>query len=407
MGRKNSLDKDLAALDELIEEITTDAYGDDEQLWAFRQVIEDDVTLPADGFVIGEPVSVVEIDYGGNTRRGLTAKCRRENDSVYIVAASEVTFPEGSAGARYVEAYRRWLGLDPHPGEAQIPARRKRRHKATDDDLDLSRPVELIALAVKESVVRCRILGSDRVLTLRSGGLWDVAPGEIVTVAPRKQWRYANNPYLSGEIVSSRLDVSALGLVPLKLQAVGTWNPEKEYWGEEDEPIEEWAKPISARRERPAFEMEQVLPGADPEELSDPIIDAVDLKDAGNRHEAVKLLMELCEFDLRCLDAHAHLGHFIFDSHPQKAIRHYEVGLRIGELSLPAGFDGALPWGHIDNRPFLRCLQGYGLSLWRLKRFAEAALVFERMLWLNPSDNQGIRFLIDDVRDGNPWRAEK
>jgi len=53
-----------------------------------------------------------------------------------------------------------------------------------DNDIDLNRPVELIALAVKGSVVRCRILGSDRVITLRSGGLWDVAPGEIVTVAP-------------------------------------------------------------------------------------------------------------------------------------------------------------------------------------------------------------------------------
>ncbi len=407
MNRKSSIDKNLAALDKLIEEITTDAYGDDEQLWAFRQVIEDNVTLPADGFVIGEPVSVVEIDYGGNTRRGLTAKCRREDGSVHVVAASEVTFPEGSVGARYVAAYRRWLGLDPYPGEAQVPARRKRRHKATDVDLDLSCPVELIALAVKPSVARCRILGSNRVLTLRAGGLWNVAPGEIVTVAPRKQWRYANNPYLSGEIVSSRLDVSALGLMPLKLQAMGRWNPEKEYWGEEDDPIEEWAKPIIARGERPAFEMEQVLPGADPEDLSDPILDAVDLKDAGNRHEAVRLLMELCESDLRCLDAHAHLGHFVFDNHPQKAIRHYEVGLRIGELSLPAGFDGTLPWGHVDNRPFLRCLHGYGLCLWRLKRFAEAALVFERMLWLNPSDNQGIRFRIDDVRAGNPWRAEE
>src|SRR4030042_3177749 len=111
MDRKNSIEKDLAVLDELIEEITTDACGDDEELGAFRQVIEDDVTLPADGFVIGEPVSVVEIDYGGNTRRGLTAKCHREDDSVYIVAASEVTFPEGSAGARHVAAYRRWLGL--------------------------------------------------------------------------------------------------------------------------------------------------------------------------------------------------------------------------------------------------------------------------------------------------------
>jgi hypothetical protein len=135
MGRKNSIDKDLAALDELIGGITTDAYGDDEQLWAFRQAIENDVTLPADGFVIGEPVSIVEIDYGGNTRRGLTAKCRREDGSVHVVAASEVTFPEGSVGGRYIAAYRRWLGLDPSPGEAQPSTHRKRRHKAADDDL--------------------------------------------------------------------------------------------------------------------------------------------------------------------------------------------------------------------------------------------------------------------------------
>jgi hypothetical protein len=46
--------------------------------------------------VIGEPVSVVELDYGGNTRRGLTAKCRREDGSVYVVAASEVTFSEAT-----------------------------------------------------------------------------------------------------------------------------------------------------------------------------------------------------------------------------------------------------------------------------------------------------------------------
>ena len=53
--------KKIEALDKLIEEITVDAYGDDEQLWAFRQVFEDDVALPADGFVIGIPVSVIAV----------------------------------------------------------------------------------------------------------------------------------------------------------------------------------------------------------------------------------------------------------------------------------------------------------------------------------------------------------
>ncbi len=72
MSQGGQRDNDLTALDDLIERITVDAYGDDEQLGAFQQAFEDDVTLPADGFVIGEPVSVIDIDYDGNERRGLT-----------------------------------------------------------------------------------------------------------------------------------------------------------------------------------------------------------------------------------------------------------------------------------------------------------------------------------------------
>ena len=170
---------------------------------------------------------------------------------------------------------------------------------------------------------------------------------------PGKQWSYAGHRYLSGEIEPTRLDVTALGLVPLKLEDQGLWTPNEHYWGEEDEPIEEWAEPIIARGPRPAFEMEQIVPGRDPDDFdSDPICESNDLKDAGDRAAAYKLLMELGQGDLRCLDAHAHLGNFVSDHGPKDAIRHYEVGVRIGELSLPSDVDGLLPWGHIDNRPF-------------------------------------------------------
>ncbi|OHD74920.1 MAG: hypothetical protein A2177_11140 [Spirochaetes bacterium RBG_13_68_11] len=79
------------------------------------------------------------------------------------------------------------------------------------------------------------------------------------------------------------------------------------------------------------------------------------------------------------------------------------MGVRIGELSLAPNFDGLLPWGLIDNRPFLRCMHGFGLCLWRLGRFEEAGRIFDRMLWLNPADNQGVRFVIDEVRAGTAW----
>jgi len=396
--------KPLKALDELIKEIIIDAHGDDEQLSAFRQAFEDNVQLPADGFVIDEPVSVIQVDYDGNERRGVTARCRREDGSEHVVAVPEVVFPQGSPGARYIGAYRRWLNIDPYPAVGRVPASRKRQHKATTEDFGLSKPVDLVVLAVMKRAARCRLPGSGRTITLRASRLWDVFPGEVVTVKGKKQWLYGGHPYLSGEILSSRLEVEFLNLVPLGIQDMGMWDPAEEYWGEADGPIEEWAQPIIAAGTRPMFEMEQVLPGAGPDDsFDDPIIRSNDLKEAGEREEAQEILMDLCQADLRCLDAHSHLGNFIFEHRPQDAIRHYETGLRIGELSLGNDFSGVLPWGLIDNRPFLRCMHGYGLCLWCLERFDEAERIFDRMLWLNPTDNQGVRFLIDEVKAGIVW----
>jgi len=92
-----------------------------------------------------------------------------------------------------------------------------------------------------------------------------------------------------------------------------------------------------------------------------------------------------------------------FDSWPREALQHYEIGVRIGELSLGQNFAGVLWWGLVDNRPFLRCMKGYGLCLWRLGRADAAASVFDRLLWLNPGDSQGIRFLLAAIRDGRIW----
>ncbi len=290
--------------------------------------------------------------------------------------------------------------------ETKNSSRSRRQHKITADDIDLSKPVELIALSIKERTARCRLLGSDRTVTLRAGGIRDVVPGAIVTVKPQKQWRYAGHPYLSGEIQSTWIDAKALDLMPLGLADMGMWDPEEHYWGEEGEPIEEWTRPIIAYGARPMFEMEQVLPDQNLDDpFDDPITRSNDLKDAGQRADAVKILMDLCQADLRCLDAHSHLGNFVFDHHPQDPIRHYEVGFRIGKLSLGNDFNGVLPWGHIDNRPFLRCMHGYGLCLWRLERFDEAERIFDQMLWLNPSDNLGVRFLIDEVKAKISWEA--
>jgi hypothetical protein len=180
------------------------------------------------------------------------------------------------------------------------------------------------------------------------------------------------------------------------------WNPTEEYWGEEGEPIMDCFKPIIDAGPRPSFEMEQILPGFDPDEPdSDPIGRAVDLYEAGDVDGSERVLHQCLEEDLRVLDAHAHLGNWSFRAGArrlaaERAQKNYEAGVAIGELSLGPNFRDVLLWGQIDNQPF-RCLHGLGLCRWASGDLQGARVIFERMLWLSPSDNQGARFCLAQV----------
>ena len=303
------------------------------------------------------------------------------------MSLANVDAEAGSPLAGLVDRYRALLGLEAAPPK--------------DDEIAPGSELELVVLAVKDSAASCRVLEGGQRVTLRASGIWDLVPGEIATVRVKKLWLHAGTTYVSGEPLSSRLDVARLGLTPLKLERRHDFDPAEEEWGEEDEPRPQWLETIIARGVRPRFEMERVIPGADLTNWdTDPIVEASELIQAGEHRGARALLMRELREDLRCLDAHVHLGNHIFDFRPKEALRHYEAGVRIGELSLGAGFEGVLPWSLIDNRPFLRCLHGYGLALWSLGRSAEAKANFERMLSLNPTDSQGARFLVDALERG-------
>jgi len=223
-----------------------------------------------------------------------------------------------------------------------------------------------------------------------------------------RTWVFGHTRYAKGLITESRLDLPRLELEPLALEELGPWDPEDEEWLFEggDHPI---YQEIRAAGERSLYEMEQVLP-EDAVKLQweeDPILEAAELSAAGEVGEAEDLLGELLTADLRCLDAHAHLGNLELSSTWPGAVdragRHHRAGVEIAELTLGRGFRGLLPWGFIDNRPYLRCLHGHGLCLWRQRDLGGAAEIFRCMLWLNPGDNQGIRFLLANVEDGRAW----
>ncbi|MGH8990635.1 MAG: calcium-binding protein [Acidimicrobiia bacterium] len=74
-------------LDDLIEEVIVDAYGEDEQLWSFRQVFEEDGRFPFSATMVGAALDVTGVDYEGDERRGLLAQCRRDG-KIHRVLAS-------------------------------------------------------------------------------------------------------------------------------------------------------------------------------------------------------------------------------------------------------------------------------------------------------------------------------
>ena len=287
-------------------------------------------------------------------------------------------------------------------------------NQAFVDRLAGQKKVDLLALAVKRTGIRCRTLDTGEPVTFRPGtGIRNEAEAHILTVKPGKVWVYNGTVYMSGQILGMRLDIPALKLVPLKLKDEGLWDPKEEYWGEEGEPVMDCFKPIIAAGPRPCFEMEQNLPGFDADDFdSDPIGQAVDLYEKGKAEESFRILHKCLEQDLRVLDAHAHLGNWCFGDGSraflaERAQKNYAAGVAIGELSLGPTFNGVLPWGMIDNRPFLRCLHGLGLCHWALEDFKKARGIFERMLWLNPSDNQGARFLLNQVNAGFNYKGSE
>ena len=108
---------DLAALDALIEELTVDAYGDEEQLVGFLTGAEDALAVGEIATVAGVEIRIMAVDCGQDARRGLLAECERDHQR-FEVSLAGLTFGPSSELGQIVAAYRRWLGCDPHPAFA-------------------------------------------------------------------------------------------------------------------------------------------------------------------------------------------------------------------------------------------------------------------------------------------------
>jgi ST7 protein. len=75
----------------------------------------------------------------------------------------------------------------------------------------------------------------------------------------------------------------------------------------------------------------------------------------------------------------------------------YGQGVKAGERALgPQAFEEDIGhfWGIIESRPYMRARAGLAQCLWMLGERQRAIEHYTEMLRLNPSDNQGIRYLL-------------
>lgn len=94
-------------IEKLIEDITVDCYGEDEQLSAFEVVINDAIDEYAKAYHLGEIVYLVEVNFDKGLRAGLRAKITRQRKELEVALLDlEIEKTEEEELHRLVEAYK-------------------------------------------------------------------------------------------------------------------------------------------------------------------------------------------------------------------------------------------------------------------------------------------------------------
>jgi tetratricopeptide (TPR) repeat protein len=256
-----------------------------------------------------------------------------------------------------------------------------------------------------------------RSFVVRTGISPDIpVPGEWFEVDVKRRWRFGATDYLSGTVLRCWLDLPAVGLPPLAVTYEGEWTIDDwlESRGLELSDLESDYSELAEGGPRREVEMEQVLPDSFTrlELEEDPILEASEWRQVGDSERCEKLLNELLRQDLRCVDAHSHLGNLHLEgywgwSDAERAMRHYRAGVEIAEVPLSPDGRDVTPRGFTDNRPYLRALHGLGLAHWAQGDFTAAGRCFAKLLVRDPDDGAGARFLLPAVRDGVDYESYK
>lgn len=118
--------------------------------------------------------------------------------------------------------------------------------------------------------------------------------------------------------------------------------------------------------------------------------------DAHSIKEKVRLAKKALAIDPNTEDAYVILGQYHAKGVDQK-IDYFRKGLKAGENKLGEAYfreNQGNFWGLVETRPYMRLKMDLAMVLMRKKEYEQAAKEMERMLKLNPNDNQGVRSIL-------------
>ena len=127
---------------------------------------------------------------------------------------------------------------------------------------------------------------------------------------------------------------------------------------------------------------------------------ACELIEQGSISQAEKLFRDVIHKAPLHIDAIHHLA-IILDGtgKSEEARQLWNEGVEIGRSAFSKKFESGdhLDWGWLENRPFLRCLDGLAIRTLEDGDIDKAKSMFEELLSFNPNDNQGVRELIIEI----------
>jgi len=263
---------------------------------------------------------------------------------------------------------------------------------------------ELLVIKILNTGFRTKDIETGELLSLKTGIYLKVAEFDTITFEIEKEWTFKKQKYATGKILGNKLILSNIKTTKIEYMSAGIWDPHETFGDEADEYYSDYIK----EGYREEFIFKDYSGFGFYEEESDLVFESAELKNIGEWGKAYDLLTDLWGNYPECIDALVHIGNMYFDNecYLNRLYNCYKVAVDIVERNLPKDFDGMFLWGHLENRPYLRALHGLCLVLWRQKKFEEAFNIAKKLLRICPTDNLGIRFIIDNTKNHEEWTED-